>query len=233
MRFKFLLFTLFLWGAIANAQEIEYVYEDTMNHLVITEAYIHWPHTSYLELTNMGDEELRLDQFKLNYHGGGETLDYTTGKMEGTDAGHNLPSVVLQPKESYVMAAIREWEPTQFAKGLRGYNEKRVQDNMWELADFYVYMDENNGEDGDTVTPGHSNTFGNLWWGQNGLFITQFFADGDSMVIDQVNILFEGEDGQSQNRINREPAERILSKNPACGLEPSPMRAVYSISSSM
>lgn len=189
MRFKFLLFVL-LWAGIVNAQ-------DTINYLVITEYRGDVTHRAYLELTNMGDEPVQLNQFKIGQWGGGDLLNMETQKT--TEPDHFIPvDKILQPGESYVFATYTEWGPKQFAKGLEGYDEKMIQDNMLEVADFLVYRDED-GDETDLVTEGLQDPFNNQWRA-NGFYIEQHLSNGDSIVIDQVGGMFIGENGQNLDR---------------------------------
>ncbi len=197
MRLKFLLFVLMLWGSVIYAQD--YIYNDTINYLVITEYRGDNTNRCFLELTNMGDKPVQLNQFEIGNWGGGALLDYTTGKTNRE--GIRIPvDKLLQPGESYVFAAIKEFGPRKFAEGnMEKFPEKEVQDNMWDAADFYVHLSEEFGDSTDIVTPGLSGPF-NEQWGANGFFIEQHFANGDSMVVDQVVGMFIGENGVNLDR---------------------------------
>ena len=207
MRLKFLLITFLLWGGIVSAQD--YIYNDTINYLVITEYRGDNTNRTYLELTNMGDKPVQLNQFKIGHWGGGALLDYVTGITNRTAV--RIPSdKILQPGETYVFAAIKEYGPRKFAEGGTKWPEKEVQDNMWEAADFYVHLHEDfgyfSGDATDLVTlsfytpPQMTSSPFNEQWGANGFYIQQQFADGDSMVIDQVGGMFIGADGVNLDR---------------------------------
>ena len=196
MRLKILLLVFLLWGSIIHAQD--YIYNDTINYLVITEYRGDNTNRSYLELTNMGDKPVQLNQFKVGHWGGGALLDYTTGKTNRIS--QRIPvDKLLQPGESYVFAAIKEYGPKKFAQGGTRWPEKEVQDNMWEAADFYVHLAEDFNDGTDIVTPFLSLPF-NEQWGANGFYIQQHFANGDSIVIDQVGGMFIGADGVNLDR---------------------------------
>ena len=199
MRLKILLFVFLLWGSAIHAQD--YIYNDTINYLVITEYRGDNTNRSYLELTNMGDQPVQLNQFEIGHWGGGALLDYSTGKTNRQ--GVRIPvDKLLQPGETYVFAAIKEFGPRKYAEGnMEKFPEKQVQDNMWEAADFYVHLGEEFGDSTDIVTPGLSLPF-NEQWGGNGFFIEQHFANGDSMVVDQVGATFTGENGANPDRTN-------------------------------
>jgi len=197
MRLKILLFVFLLWGSVIHAQD--YIYNDTINYLVITEYKGNETNRCYLELTNMGDKPVQLNQFEIGNWGGGNHLDYNTGITDKN--GYRIPvDKLLQPGESFVFAAIKEFGPRKYKEGnMEKFPEKMVQDNMWEAADFYVHLAEEFGDSTDLVTPGLSDPF-NEQWGANGFFIEQHFANGDSMVIDQVGGMFIGTDGANLDR---------------------------------
>lgn len=193
MRIKFLLFTMLLWGGMISAQ-------DTINYLVITEYRGDNTHNAYLELTNMGEEPVQLNQFEIGHWGGGDVLDYETGTTNRQ--GVRIPGdIVLEPGETYVFASVDEYGPKKFAQGLEGFSEKLTQDKMWEYADFLVHLPEGLDDGTDIVTPDLYDPFNQQWGpGMNGFFIEQHFPNGDSIVVDQVNGMFTGEDGQNLNR---------------------------------
>jgi len=150
MRLKFLLFVFLLWGSVSFAQD--YIYNDTINYLVITEYRGDETNRCYLELTNMGDKPVQLNQFKVGHWGGGHTLNYVTGKRTGGNTnGVRIPvDKVLEPGESYVFAHIKDYRPKKFKEGfmkgdvalMKLWDEKTVQDNMWKSADFNVHIAE-------------------------------------------------------------------------------------------
>jgi hypothetical protein len=198
MRLKFLLFALLLLGVKTYSQD--YIYTDTIDYLVITEYRGDNTNRTYLELTNMGDKPVQLDQFKVGHWGGGATLDYITGKRNASNSARRIPSdKILQPGESYVFAAIKEFGPRKFAEGLEKFPEKQVQDNMWEAADFYVYIPEEYADATDIITPDFYAPF-DQQWGANGFYIQQHFANGDSIIVDQVGGMFTGANGANLDR---------------------------------
>ena len=191
MRFKFLLFTILLWGGAISAQ-------DTINYLIITEYRGDNTNRTYLELTNMGDKPVQLNQFKIGWWGGGDQLDYVTGKTDEKDWW--IPVDTLLPSgEAYVFAAVNEYGPRMFARGSDDYPEKLTQDKMWEYADFHVHLPED-GDSTDVVTEEFYKPFGSQWSGMNGFYIEQHLDNGDSLVVDQVLGMFTGENGQNLNR---------------------------------
>ncbi len=196
MKLKFLLFTFLLWGGFLSAQD--YIYQDTINYLVISEARMTTPHQAYLELTNMGNKPVQLNQFHLGFWGGGSTIvDKKTSSRD-----YRIPvDIVLQPGESYVFATAYDWNPTQYNLGRENVAEKHTQDNMWGVADYLVHMDEDGDDSEDMVSRPLSSVFSEQWGpGMNGMYIEQHFANGDSIVIDQVGGMFIGPGGTQLNR---------------------------------
>jgi hypothetical protein len=199
MRLKILLFVFLLWGSVSYAQN--YIYNDTINYLVITEYRGDSKHRAYLELTNMGNKPVQLNQFKIGHWSQGSKLDYLTGKTVVANTAHRIPvDKVLQPGESFVFAAVQEYEAKMFARGFHDYQEKLTQDKMWEYADFQVHLNEG-GDSTDIITPGLNYPFDQQWGpGMNGLYIQQHFANGDSIVVDQVVGMFTDVDGKQLPR---------------------------------
>lgn len=127
-------------------------------------------------------------------------MDYITGKRNASNSARRIPSdKILQPGESYVFAAIKEFGPRKFAEGLEKFPEKQVQDNMWEAADFYVYIPEEYADATDIITPDFYAPF-DQQWGANGFYIQQHFANGDSIIVDQVGGMFTGANGANLDR---------------------------------
>ena len=206
MKLKLLLFVFLLGGGTLFAGDnsyndsIDYIYNDTIDYLVISEVNMTTIHQTYLELTNMGDEPVQLDQFNLGSWGGGDSL--VNMQAMGGSLDYRIPTdKILEPGESFVMALINDWAPTGFLKEIVGNSEKTTQDAMWELADMQVHHTENDGLDGDSITGVFEDPFLQQWGpGMNGFYIEQHFANGDSVLIDQVGGTFQGEDGGQLNR---------------------------------
>ena len=211
MRLKFLLFVFLFWGSVSYAQD--YIYNDTIKYLVITEYRGDETNRCYLELTNMGDKPVQLNQFKIGHWGGGHTLDYVTGKRTGgaLNARRIPVDKILEPGESYVFAHIKDYRPKKFKEGfmtgnvgvMKLWDEKTVQDNMWKAADFYVHITED--ATADSIMDMKSTYFTlpfDEQWGGNGFFLQQHFANGDSMVVDQVGAAFNGANGANGDRTN-------------------------------
>jgi hypothetical protein len=102
MRLKILLFVLLLWGSASYAQD--YIYNDTIRTLVISEYRGDETNRCFLELTNMGDKPVQLNQFKVGSWGGNHTLNYVTGKRTGGGNTARIPgNIILQPGSRMVL----------------------------------------------------------------------------------------------------------------------------------
>lgn len=186
MRLKLLLLVFLLSGGLLSAQ-------DTINTLIITEAYLDdGPAIGYFELTNVGDQPIQLNQFKF-----AEMRPWGDAPWQNpADRWWILPDHVLNPGESFVMAAQREFGPRQFRKGLDGpYPERGNKPEMLEIADILYQIAETNGDETDLVDPMPTNFWTDLWNGRSCAFIQQYLSDVDSVVVDQVNGWFDGDNG--------------------------------------
>lgn len=211
MRFKTLLF-MFLWATIAFAQNyaIALNSNDTINYLIISEYRGENPGNAYIQLTNMGTEPVDLSHFQLGHWGGpAHTLDYETGKTGEASESNWFSEAILEPGESYLIAAYRNEWTRNWELGLDFQStEKVLADELREKADLLVRQIE----------------MPDLWWrfqnqwGGNGLFIRQmlFDEDGevvDSLVVDQVGGTFVMEGGGNPGRTDPE------SHYPVAGVE--------------
>jgi len=184
MRLKTLLLIILMSGGILHA-------EDTIRSLVITEACLSWMDEAYVEITNMGDKDVQLGNFKI---GNIEPWGNPPFIPRVPEMVFQLPEKILSPGESFLIATVYDFEPTQHAKGLERFSERRTKEEMWELADVQYHMKESDGDATDSVT-NPQRIFSEVVWGRNCIFIEQHFENGDSVVIDQVNGVFDGEDG--------------------------------------
>mgnify|MGYP006287775369 CR=1 FL=1 len=196
MRLKFTIFVLLFMGFTLNAQEVQ----DTIDYLIITEWRGDNTHMTYLELTNVGDQPVPLNQFKIGHWGGGSTL--VDGQTNEED--YWIPvDVTLAPGESYLFCSWDKDETEAFNRGVLNTSEKQQQDNVLEKADFRVDLQE--GIHDVTFTPGLSDPFNQQWGpGMNGFYIEYHFPSGDSVVVDQVCGMFTGENGENLNRTQGE-----------------------------
>lgn len=184
MRLKLLLIVFLLSGGILSAQ-------DTIRSLIISEAYLGAAPVAYFELTNMGTEDVQLDQFKF-----AEMRPWGDPPYQNpADRWWMLPTHTLAPGESFVIAAQWEFGPRQFAKGLDGYPERGNKPEMVDLADQLLQVRETNGDETDLVDEWATTMWTDIWGGRSCMFIQQHLSETDTVVIDQVNGWFDGDNG--------------------------------------
>lgn len=201
MKHKFLLLILMLFGGWIYAQ-------DTIDYLIITEWRGDNTNMTYLELTNVGDQPVQLSDFHIGHWGGGSTLDMATHQTPQND--HQIPvDYLLQPGESYVFAAYKEYGMRKHAEGFEGFPERNRIQNLVDAADFQVNLSEDNDDGTDIVDEGIEDPFNQQWGpGMNGFYIENHFLDAegnpDSAVVDQVCGMFLGEGGANYDRTQGE-----------------------------
>ena len=189
MRLKFLLF-LMLFAGMLNAQQ------DTIRSLVITEFQNIFPANGLVEITNMGDDPVQLNQFQVGKSG---NCEFT----HDADDAIMLPDRMLQPGESFFIAVFQDWGPEAYELGIEGYSELTTPPEWYDIADIQIHVQETNR--GDSYDPRDSVSAANpvsTYWGRTATFIEQHFPNGDSVVVDQVMGLFDGDDGCSQRGMN-------------------------------
>jgi len=206
MRLKLTIFAMvFMFsGVLLNAQGT-----DTIDYLIISEWRGDNTNLSYLELSNVGDQYVHLNQFKIGNWGGGSTL--VNGQSNEEDFWIPVDDS-LAPGESYLFCSWNEYEVRKWHLGFyEDFSEKIGQDNVLEKADFKVDLEESLDDGTDMVTPGLSEPFDEQWGpGMNGFYIEYHFPDqgdtivGDSVIVDQVCGMFTGVNGQNLNRTSGE-----------------------------
>jgi len=199
MKLKILLFVLFVSGGIFNTRGSTIsTQQDTIKGLIISEAFVGNSFDTYFELTNMGDKTIDLSQIEIGM------LAPWSRPPEGDFWGSPrnrmmLPDFQLEPGKSFVIASAYEFNPEQFKKGVPEFNEKFTRDQMWNTADYLVHIDEGNGkvEPNDSICPipGAASLFRDIWEGTRAFFIRQHINETDSVVLDQVNGVFDGDKG--------------------------------------
>lgn len=193
MRSKLLLVLLLFCSGILTGQ-------DTIKTLIITEARMDRGDHTFCEITNMGTEAVNLSNFEF-----GVVRPWADPwDREGDDRWMMLPDYELAAGESYVIAAVGDYQPEQYAidKALFGYsprwNEYVTKPEMWEIADLQIHQAESPINDPtDSVTVPHAYVMTDIWNGRECWYIRHFFTnvdDGvsqDSATIDQVGGVFD------------------------------------------
>ena len=195
MKLKLLLLFLFVVssGIVLHAQT-----KKPYNNLIITEAKLNRPEFNYAEITNQGTETINLKNF---YFG---KIDPWTAPWASNNAsnGSMLPDKELAPGQSFVIATRTDYEQYMWTINPTKYRERVTKPELYKLADLFVDLGESGPAALDVVTS-WNNVLGS-WGGRDCLFLRHHYMleDGitkDSMVIDQVNGMFTGENG---NRID-------------------------------
>ena len=187
-----LLLLFMLLGGILNAQ-------DTIRTLLITESRMSGTPQNYIELTNMGNDPVQLNQFELGHLSPWSEAPY----IPDADNFFRLPDYLLQPGESYVIAARYEFGPKQHAKGIDEFPERESKTDVLAVANLILDFPEAKGGEGteDIIGPPHRNTL-NEYTGRGCWYLEQHLSETDSVVVDQVGGVFDGENGLN---INLEP----------------------------
>ena len=187
MKSKILLLAMLMSIGILRAQE------DTINSLIITEACLKNNYMAYIEISNIGDEDIQLANFKL----GNLTPDKSPWNPDPLNL-LPLPDHILQPGESYVIASVCDHEARQFALGRDGFEERKTKKEIWDIADFQIHIPEASTDATDSIYPFYERALRTIWHGRNAIYIQQNLPNGDSVIIDQVNGVFDAENGGNQ-----------------------------------
>ncbi len=207
MKLKILLFVLLFSGSILNIRaDVPSTQGDTIKGLIISEAFVGNSFGAYFELTNMGNKTIDLSQIEI-----GMLAPWSRPPEDDFwgNPGNSmmLPDFQLEPGKSFVIASAYEYNPEQFKKGVPGFAEKFTRDQMWDVADYLVHIYENRGnqiDPNDSIcpVPGAANLFHDIWEGTRAFFIRQHINETDSVVLDQVNGVFDGDLGYNSLNAN-------------------------------
>lgn len=182
MKFKLLLLVLVLSSILLKAQE-------PYRNLIFSEVRIDQAHHAYLELCNMGDVSVDLAQFEL-----GKISPWDDPYIAGDNSHLMLPSRMLNPGETYVVAIVREWANEEAKRDIEA-GRSNTKADTWRLADLKLHAPESpNNDPTDSITPGYGLL--DLWGGTYCLYIRHHYMEGDSIVTDAVNGVFTGDNGR-------------------------------------
>lgn len=170
MKPKLLLFLVLFTTGILNAQEV-------YRSLIISEVRYDRNENAYVEVSNVGNKDVMLSDFRLNYLGD-DNLPWTSAEGQRL----RLPENTLKPGESFVVALVKEFQDALKEPYLYSAPTKP---EMFEIADVLLYK---------YITPGYE-LLSKFYNGGDGLFLEQFVTEEDSVVIDQVGGVFDGADG--------------------------------------
>ncbi len=185
MRLKFLLFFLLLASGIVSAQ-------DTIRTFIITEAKLNRQEQAYVELTNVGTTPIQMAEFKFG------KIDAWTTPWTSTAGNYiMLPEKILQPGESYTIAAFFDFIEKAHFVDPDNFGRRLTKKDWWGLADMQVHMSDANSQLFPSIkdsVSSYANTL-TVWSGRDSWYLEQHFADGDSVVVDQVGGVFDEEGG--------------------------------------
>lgn len=189
MRTKFYFLFIFLLSYYFGAVFAQ-VPKDTIKTLIITEVRLDDAREAYIEITNVGTEPVNLKDFEVGVVGA-----WTAGYGNvGDDFRLRLPDKVLNPGECFVIAAVYDFNPKMYPIAPDKYQRVMNKKEFWELADIQLHFPEDpNGDPRDSISPKWRLL--DLWNGRDCIFIRQFFPDKDSVVVDQVNGIFDPQSG--------------------------------------
>ena len=195
MKLKLLLFVLLTSVGILQAQ-------DTIRSLIISEACLRNNRWAYAEITNMGDKDVQLADFTFGRIDPWEcTVNLTGIGWVPRTPTHvfRLPERILAPGESFLIASAFDYSIELHKKGIdtpgSGSSEVMHNEEIAAMADIQIHQDEGGGNSTlatDSISPTQTMT---VWSGRDTWYLQQHFPNGDSLVIDQVNGVFDDTDG--------------------------------------
>jgi hypothetical protein len=166
--------------------------QDTVKSLIITEVSLWRADDGYAELTNMGDSALHLRNFEFCRIDPWTEVDDARDDTDPFPTSINnrlmLPDSVLEPGESFVIAVVHDFYEEQY---------KMNHPDRWEIADLLVHRPEPNGDETDSVSHSGDTTWHNVmevWGGRDTWYILYYLPNGDSVLIDQFNGIFDDPD---------------------------------------
>ena len=207
MKLKLLLFIFLLSCGILNAQN------DTIKTLIFTQYSAGGDVGWHTEITNVGNEAIQMGDFKLvklDPYVEFQIFDEVNDEWGPNPNYFFFPERLLQPGESYVITGAVDFGPAQYKKRVPGFQgtEQEKNPEWYEVADLLIHWKEyrSTPQDIDSVTTAMPNSkgWGNIsgilghWRGRDGFYLEQHLPNGDSVVVDQVNGVFDN-DGKNQD----------------------------------
>lgn len=189
MRLKLLLLSLLLTGMLSA--------QDTIRTFIITETRVDRNDQSYVELTNIGSEDLDMSQFEF-----GRVGAWTQPYSPASGDFMRLPNKTLAPGETFVIAAVKEFTEEMHPLQPDFFNRRITKKEWWTLADMLIHMPEERQSLApagitDSISPyaGIMET----WGSRETWYIEQHFENGDSVIVDQVGGIFAQADGTQED----------------------------------
>jgi hypothetical protein len=133
-----ILFSLLAFSTGIRAQDTRW---DTIPDLIISELRLATYEIGYIELTNVGDVDLNLKDFKI------ATSYYYSGAVNQGPTGYAyLPDKVLQPGESFLVATVNDFGDLNYSENLYYGQENgwmmRTMPEVLEYVDLPVFCQE-------------------------------------------------------------------------------------------
>lgn len=193
MKIKLLLIFLLFTAIIVKAQM-------PYRNLIITELRLDRPEWAYIELTNMGNVAVDLAQFSVgnvdpySYAPWDTIPDHTFSNTVNDYV--NLPSRMLNPGESFVIASVRDWALRMSYINPERYNPMTKND-AWRLADMQIHIPE--APNRLSITDPEYNSVDSVstgyevltsWYGSSCMYVCHHFSETDSAFVDAVNGVF-------------------------------------------
>jgi hypothetical protein len=165
-----------------------------------------WHHT-YAELTNMGNRPINLSEFELgNMTAWDNLIEMEDGSLVYPQVANHwmmLPDYELQPGESYLIAAVRDWLAEESVRNPQQWGPTTKTD-IWNAADLEIHVGESpsggqvDSSDSISVDPETGFDWQGVlesWNGRDVFFLRHHFVDPDtgakdSIVVDAVNGVF-------------------------------------------
>lgn len=193
MKLKLLLLFLFVvsCGVVLQAQT-----KKPYNNLVITESFVGSTPDNYVEFTNMGTETIDLSNFEF-----GKITPWNDPYNPDANSFFKLPKKDLAPGKSYLIATAMVFGPKMWLKDPLNFPERLTKPEFFKIADQLLYVREANMTAADSVTPYYGTM--DAWNGRETWYLRHHFLNEeglkDSVVIDQVNGVFDQENGRNKD----------------------------------
>jgi hypothetical protein len=191
MRLKILFLSLVVSFGMLNAQ-------DTIRTLIISEARVDAASSAYVEITNVGNIALDLNDFEFGVIG-----PWTDPYIPDPDYSVRIGSLFSDPTiaagASIVFAMVYDHNPEQWLRDPDHFSKAITKADMWELADvqFHFREDLTGTATTDSISPWYHAM--EVWNGRDCWYIRHHISATDSAVVDQVNGIFDEEDGTSRD----------------------------------
>ncbi len=209
MKLKLLLLFLFVvsCGVVLHAQS-----KKPYNQLLITEIRLADPSSNYVEVTNVGTQQIDLSEFEIARFDPWPADNWTPNAnnyfrlWDPKMYPKNSPLLnkrYLDPGKSFLIAMAEDFQPEKWLKDPLHNSQRTTKIEFYKIADLLLHRQESNSVPGlDSITPNWQLL--EAFWGYNGMFLRHHFINEttgakDSMVIDVFNGQFDDADGTNSS----------------------------------